>query len=188
MIKCIKRFDYFPDSQYRDTDFKLMKSKVVRCLMHFPMNFEGPVVDAEKSVVRSFPVFNRYSCVFSAEYSTCTNLKIPDSFHGRHITSIIDKNHVDVNMMLRSVYIPSFILFLGSCAFRECSQLKSINIPDSFIYITQITGPCFYHDFMIQHIDVRFKNSDDWLNTALCIFANIDIMWDENLFPIWPRC
>lgn len=81
---------------------------------------------------------------------------------------------------LESIALPDSITRIYAWSFRFCISLKVISIPNTFIFIGflglryAVPGSAsFFGDNAMQHIDVRFGASDDWLGTATAIFKSL---------------
>lgn len=127
------------------------------------------------SVFCSYGVDGKHFCRIDTDRVVCAELEIPSIICGHPVTSLVGGADERSNMSLRSLTIPSSAKSISLSAFSWCHCLENISIPDSFIYvdIKANVWPPFFQDHKIQEIIVRFGESDDWLNMAICIFYNV---------------
>ncbi len=74
-------------------------------------------------------------------FCTDTEIVISPTYENLPVTSIGERAFRDCSS-LTSIYIPNSVISIGRYAFRDCNSLISIDIPDS---VTSIDNGAFYH-------------------------------------------
>ena len=78
-------------------------------------------------------------------------LEIPASYNGLPVTGIGSSAFSDRTDIAGTVVIPDSVTSIGGSAFRECSELTSINIPDG---VTSIGGDVFYGCSALETVEI----------------------------------
>ena len=107
-----------------------------------PLIETGLTVRAKELVYGDFEYeINYEDCITILEYKgSDTSVTIPDTIDGRKVTSIGGYAFRDCTS-LTSVTIPDSVTSIEQYAFRDCTSLTSVTIPDS---VTTIGGSAFW--------------------------------------------
>ena len=95
-----------------------------------------------------FPYSNGTCAVTGVGTCTDTEIVIPAEWEGFKVTRIDSEAFRNCSTLI-SIVIPEGVTYVGRSAFKDCVKLKSVTIPDS---VTEINEDAFYGCYLLNHV------------------------------------